>query len=74
MAVNFVPGEKRDEGYRPLADLGISIQGQDANGAWRGICHIVQRLECALTVKFAWREKEGAAFPGETGHFVIAGK
>ena len=73
MVVNYMEGIKQDEGYRPLSDLGISVQGQDANGAWRAASHIAQQLGCALSVKFAWREKEGAAFPGVTGQMTIGG-
>lgn len=74
MVVNHVEGDKHDEGYRPLTGTGVSVQGQDANGAWRAACHIAQQLGCQLFVKFAWREKEGAAFPGVTGQMTIAGK
>ena len=74
MVVNYVDGEKTDEGYRPLTGTGISVQGQDANGAWRAVSHIAQKLGCQLSVKFAWREKEGAAFPGVTGQLTLAGK
>jgi hypothetical protein len=74
MVVNYVEGDKQDEGYRPLSGTGISVQGQDANGAWRAACHIAQQLGCQLSVKFAWREKEGAAFPGVTGQLTLAGK
>ena len=61
----------QDEGFRYYSDLGISVQGQDANGAWRAACHIAQNLGLPLTVTFVWREKEGAAFPGITGRFHI---
>jgi hypothetical protein len=74
MVVNYIAGEKTDEGYRPLSGTGISVQGQDANGAWRAASHIAQRLECQVSVKFAWREKEGAAYPGVTGQLTLAGK
>jgi len=74
MVINHVSGDKQDEGYRPLPGTGISVQGQDANGAWRAIAHIAQKLGCQVSVKFAWREKEGAAFPGITGQFAIEGK
>lgn len=74
MVVNHVKGEKRDEGYRPLSGTDVSVQGQDANGAWRAACHIAQQLGCNLSVKFAWREKEGAAFPGVTGQMTVVGK
>lgn len=71
--VNFVEGQKSDEGYRFLPDIGLSVQGQDANGAWRGACHVAQRLGLKLKATFLWRDKEGAAFPGVTGEFHIKG-
>lgn len=71
--VNFVEGQKSDEGYRFLSDIGLSVQGQDANGAWKGACHVAQQLDCKLNATFIWRDKEGAAFPGVTGQFSIAG-
>ena len=73
MVVNYVDGVKQNEGYRPLTGTDISLQGQDANGAWRAVCYIAQRLKCQVAVKFAWREKEGAAHPGVTGQLMIAG-
>lgn len=72
--VNFVAGRKSDEGYRFLSDIDLSVQGQDANGAWRAACHAAQQLGCELTATFVWREKEGAAFPGTTGQFHISGR
>jgi hypothetical protein len=74
VVVNFVEGQKSDEGYRFLSDIGISVQGQDANGAWRGACHVAQQLGCELKATFIWREKEAAAFPGTTGQFHISGR
>ena len=70
--MNFVDGQKNDEGYRYLPDVGISIQGQDANGAWKAACHIAQQLGFPLTVTFVSREKESAAFPDVTGRFTLA--
>lgn len=64
--VNFVPGRKEDEGYKFLPDVGLSIQGQDANNAARGACHIARQLGLSIEVEFLWRAKEGAAHPGET--------
>jgi hypothetical protein len=74
MVVNHVEGEKQDEGFRPLPGTGVSVQGQDANGAWRAVSHIARQLGCQASVKFAWREKEGAAFPGLTGLLTIPAK
>ena len=70
--IPFVDGHKVDEGYRVLSDIGISIQGQDANGAWKAAYHIAQRLGLKLVATFVWREKEGAAFPGVTGRLSVA--
>ena len=72
--VNFVEGEKSNEGYRFLSDVGLSVQGQDANGAWKAACHVAQQLGRELRASFIWREKDGAAFPGVTGEFHIKGR
>jgi hypothetical protein len=71
VTVNYVERQKENEGYKFLSDIGISVQGQDANSAWRAACHIAQQLGCQLLVTFVWREKEDAAFPGVTGQFSI---
>lgn len=71
LVVNHVLGDKHDEGYRPIAGTGVSVQGQDANGAWRAVSNIAKQLDIDVSVKFAWREKEGAAHPGETGQMTI---
>ena len=67
VTVNWVKGKKEDEGYRYLADVNLSVQGQDANAAWRGALHIAKQLGRSLEVVFTWRIKEGAAHPGVTG-------
>ncbi len=72
--IPFTDGKKVDEGYRFLSELGISIQGQDANGAWKAACHIAQKLALPLAVTFVWREKEGAAFPGVTGRLATSAR
>jgi len=72
--IPYVDGQKTDEGYRYLPELGLSVQGQDANGAWKAACHIAQKLGLTLTARFVWREKDGAAFPGITGQFTVQGR
>jgi hypothetical protein len=69
--VNFVSGRKEDEGYKYLPEASLSVQGQDANSAWKGAFHIAQQLRCPIEVMFVWRHKEGAAFPGETGCLAV---
>jgi hypothetical protein len=72
--IPYLNGQKTDEGYRYLPELGLSVQGQDANGAWKAACHIAQKLGLPLTARFVWREKNGAAFPGITGQFSVQGR
>lgn len=74
ISVNFVDYEKSDEGYQFLRDTGLSFQRLDANGTWRGVCHIAQQIGCKLKVTFIWRDKEDAAFPGQTGQFNIGSR
>jgi hypothetical protein len=69
--IPYVEGLKADEGYRFLPDVGISIQGQDSNGAWKAACHVAQKLNLPVSATFVWREKEGAAFPGVTGQLAV---
>ena len=71
--VNCVVGRKDDEGYRFLSDVGLSVQGQDANAAWKATHHILRQLRCSADIQFAWRSKEDAAFPGSSGRLIIAG-
>jgi hypothetical protein len=70
--VNFAPGKKDNEGYEYLSDADLSVQGQDAKGAWRGVAHIAQQLGVPVEVVFLWRHKDKAAFPGETGCLAVA--
>jgi hypothetical protein len=72
--VNLVEGEKVDDGYHFLADIGISVQGQSANDAWRGIAHIARAIDHRVQVHFFWRNKEKALHPGEGGCFQIDGQ
>jgi hypothetical protein len=69
--VNFIQGKKEDEGYRFVPELGISVQGQDANDSWKGASHIARKLGVPVEVEFLWRMKDGAALPGVTGRLVV---
>lgn len=71
LTVNCVAGRKEDDGYRFYEDLGLSIQGQDSNAAWRATHHIARELDLPLKVIFSWREHPKAAFPGMTGVFRV---
>lgn len=74
LLVNFVSGQKEDEGYRYLPSVGLSIQGQDANTAWKATFHILRALNYPATIIFSWRDKEDAEFPGLVGRFIWGDK
>jgi hypothetical protein len=71
LLVNHKRGRKEGEGYRYLADVDLSVQGQDANGAWRGVHHVARRTGIRVEVTFTWRDKPGAAHPGVIGRFEV---
>lgn len=70
--VNMVKGRKEDDGYGYLGDIDISVQGQDSNGACRGIVTMAQALGISVEIGFMWRHKESAAFPGERARIRTA--
>ena len=65
-------GKKDDSGFHYQTDLGFSIQYVDSNNAWKHVLHLAKRLGVRVEVNFMWREKDGAAFPGEHGSLVWA--
>lgn len=71
MGVNCVVGKKEEHGYKFIDDIGISIQGQDANGAWKGIFNIVTAINASIDMTFSWQDNAKAAHPGTSGRFSI---
>jgi hypothetical protein len=65
--VNFVTGKRDNDGYHFYSDIGLSVQGQEANTAWKGAHHIARQLGISIEAEFQWRVKDGAAHPGVTG-------
>ncbi len=56
-----------DSGYRYMPEIGISVQGVDANHAWQHALGLAQFLKTPLRTTLEWRHNDKAAFPGETG-------
>lgn len=61
------------DGFRFHADLGISVQGQSAQDAWKEVSRIAEKHHIPVEVTFQWRENEKAQHPGRTG-VLRAGK
>jgi len=64
---HVVQGIKTDEGFSPLGTRDVSVQGVDAHDAWRLSYGLARKLSLPVEVVFEWRDKEGAAFPGQIG-------
>jgi hypothetical protein len=71
IVVNCVEGRKEDQGYRYLSTAGVSVQGQDSNGAWKAVAHLAKAVKFSVQVVFVWYDNPKAANPGQTGKLTI---
>lgn len=74
ISINCVAGEKAVNGYKFLPVAGISVQGQDANAAWRQAYRIASSVGITLEVQFVWQDNEKAAMPNTLGSFFVEGQ
>jgi hypothetical protein len=66
-----VTGEKTNQGYRYFAEGNISVQGQDATGAWKTTSNLLKALGHSVEITFEWYDNPKASNPGKVGRFVI---
>lgn len=59
-------GEYSDSGYHFLPELGLSIQGVDANRAWDYALQLAKRVPVPIEAVVQWRHNDKAARPGES--------
>lgn len=65
--VNFVEGEgAKEKGYRFFPEAGLSVQGQDANQAWKATLHLAKILHINLDVTLTWEANDKAMYPGQS--------
>lgn len=64
LLANYVAGKKEEGGYKYLPEIDLSIQGLDANGAWKATALLAQSLGIQVKVQFAWQNHPKAAKPG----------
>ncbi|MCJ7717795.1 MAG: hypothetical protein MUO54_14920 [Anaerolineales bacterium] len=64
---DIVMGSYNENGFRPLPSIGISIQGDSPNMAWKNALHIARRLNVSVEILFEWERKFTAARPGSRG-------
>ena len=56
-----------EEGFKYHPALGISVQGQSANDAWKEIDRLAKKWKIPVSVEFWWRQNPKAQYPGKTG-------
>ena len=71
MVVNHEVGEKTKDGYKYIEEAGISVQGQDADHAWKQVYALANELGFDVEVVWTWSANEKAALPGQRGSFTL---
>jgi hypothetical protein len=69
--INHAKGEKTNNGYKFLKEAGLSVQGQDANNAWKQCYVLLKALQMSAEIHFTWQDNPKAAHPNESGKFVV---
>jgi hypothetical protein len=73
LLANHVVGVRDDTGFKFVEEAGVSVQGSDANGAWRATYHLAEATGIGVTVAFAWQTNPKAAHPGASGILSLRG-
>jgi hypothetical protein len=64
---NVTERNPNDSSFHPIEGTHLWIQGMDANQAWKRSLTLARKIGAEVRVLFFWREKKGAAHPGEEG-------
>jgi len=67
LQINAESHKIEDKGYTFYPELGLSVQGQSAPDAWKEAQRLADKYSIPVEVKFKWREKDGAQYPGKIG-------
>ena len=73
LLVNYVVGQKGNGGYKYIAEADLSVQGQDANGAWKAISFLAKEFGINVEIEFTWQNNPKAANPGLSGNLSVGG-
>ena len=69
--INHAKGSKAINGYKELPEAGLSVQGQDANSAWKQAYELLKALKLPAEIDFTWQDNVKAAYPNKRGKFVV---
>jgi hypothetical protein len=70
LLANYIGGQKEEGGYKHIPEVGISVQGMDANGAWKATSFLANAFGIKVHVTFRWQNNPKAANPG--GHAAVS--
>jgi len=73
ITTNRQVGRRHDNGFTYIEEADLSVQGQDANGAWRQTYVIASSTGISVEVVFAWQNNPKAAMPNTVGSFFVEG-
>lgn len=65
--VNAEVGQKEENGYKFLSDVGLSVQGQDSNAAFRQAYQLAVLNGISFEIWFGWQDNDKAAYPNRQG-------
>jgi len=63
-----------DNGYTYHHELGISVQGQSAQDAWKEVERIANKWTIPVEVEFEWKQNKKAQHPGHSALLRAGGK
>lgn len=64
-------GYHTTEGYNPIQGTNLSYQNMDANKCWSKAKELAQKLSEKIRIRVYWRNKEGAAYPGQEHELIF---
>jgi len=64
-------GQKEDNGYKFMPDIGLSVQGQDSNAAFRQAYQLAVLAGIKFAVFFNWQNNGKAAYPNQRGYMEL---
>lgn len=68
---NIVTGTKNDDGYQHLPEIDVSLQGTHANAVVKALVEVASHFGIEMDIRFMWRNKPAAAFPGESARLAV---
>lgn len=74
VTVNSQKGRREDNGFKYVKEANLSIQGQDANAAWRQAYTLASSFGIELEVSFIWQDNSKASKPNQAGSFFVEGQ